>query len=73
MKTVVYNVPNISCMHCVHTIKTEVSELEGVQTVEADAATKRVTVAFDAPASEEKIKDLLAEINYPVSSQVLAS
>lgn len=73
MKTVVYNVPNISCMHCVHTIKTEVSELEGVQKVEADPTTKQVTVVFDAPASEEKIKDLLAEINYPVAGQVLAS
>ena len=64
MKTVTYTVPNISCMHCVHTIKTEVSDLQGVQSVDANAETKQVTVAFDAPATEEKIVDLLKEINY---------
>jgi len=53
-------------MHCVHTIKTELADLEGVKSVEADAATKKVVVSFDAPASEEKIEKLLAEINYPV-------
>lgn len=67
MKTVTYSVPAINCMHCVHTIQTEVSELKGVQSVKADAATKKVDIVFDTPASEEKIKALLAEINYPVT------
>ena len=67
MKTITYTVPNISCMHCVHTIKTEVSDLQGVQSVDADAQTKQVTIAFDAPASEEKIIELLKEINYAPS------
>jgi copper chaperone len=65
MKTVTYNIPNISCGHCVHTIKMEVSELEGVQSVDADADGKQATVVFDEPATDEKIKALLAEINYP--------
>jgi copper chaperone CopZ len=67
MPTVTYNIPNISCNHCVHTIKMEVSDLPGVQSVEADAATKTATITFDAPATEESIKALLAEINYPVA------
>jgi copper chaperone CopZ len=54
-------------MHCVHTIQTEVADLEGVKSVKADAATKIVEIVFDAPASEEKIKVLLTEINYPVA------
>jgi copper chaperone len=65
MKTVTYTIPNISCNHCVHTIKTELTELEGVQTVDADMVTKKTTIVFDEPASEEKIKNYLAEINYP--------
>lgn len=65
MKTVTYTIPNISCMHCVHTIKTEVSDLEGVQAVEANAQTKQTTVTFNDPATEEKIVQLLTEINYP--------
>jgi copper chaperone CopZ len=55
-------------MHCVHTIQTEVADLEGVKSVKADAATKNVEIVFDVPASEEKIKALLTEINYPVAA-----
>ena len=68
MTTVTYSVPNISCGHCVHTIQMEVSELEGVQTVKADQESKMVEIIFDTPASEESIKALMAEINYPVAS-----
>ena len=68
MTTVTYSIPNISCNHCVHTIKSEVSELPGVQSVEADQTAKLATITFAAPATEEKIKSLLAEINYPVAA-----
>ena len=67
MTTVTYSIPNISCGHCVHTIQTELSDLTGVQTVKANEGTKMVEIVFDAPASEQKIKDLLTEINYPVA------
>ena len=55
-------------MHCTHTIETEVAELQGVKSVKADVNTKKVEIAFDAPADETKIKALLAEINYPVAA-----
>ncbi len=67
MTTVTYTIPNITCHHCVHTIKMEVSELDGVQSVEGDPKSKQVTIVFSSPASEEGIKALLAEINYPVA------
>jgi copper ion binding protein len=67
MTTVNYVIPNISCQHCVHTIKSEVSDIEGVKSVTANLETKSVQISFDAPANEQKIKNLLAEINYPVS------
>jgi copper chaperone len=66
MTTVKYSIPNISCGHCVHTIQSELSELPGVQSVQADQASKTAVIVFDAPATEEAIKALLAEINYPV-------
>ena len=65
MATKTFSVPNISCGHCVMTIKRELSELDGVASVEGDPGAKTVTVAWDAPASEDGIKALLAEINYP--------
>jgi copper chaperone len=67
MTTVKYSVPNISCGHCVHTIQTELADLSGIKSVKADAAGKFVEIVFDAPATEDKIKQLLSEINYPVA------
>jgi copper chaperone len=66
MTTVTYTVSAIHCGHCTHTIEMEVGELQGVQSVKADQATKKVQITFDAPASEDTIKALLAEIDYPV-------
>jgi copper chaperone len=70
MTTITYNVAAIHCGHCTHTIEVEVGELQGVQAVKADLDTKKVEVTFDAPASEEQIKTLLAEIEYPVEGLI---
>jgi copper chaperone len=68
MTTVTYFVPNIACGHCVDTIQTELSDVNGIKSVVADQETKKVEVVFEAPASEEKIKVLLALIDYPVAA-----
>jgi len=62
-----YSIPNISCGHCVMNIKNELSELAGVKTVEGDPDKKTITVEWDAPVTEDKIKDTLKEINYPAA------
>ena len=66
MTTKTYSVPSISCGHCVNTIQMEVSEMDGVQSVTANAETKMVKVVFDTPAEESAIKNLMAEINFPI-------
>ena len=71
MTTIKYSVPNISCGHCVHTIQMEVADLEGVQSVQADQETQVVEITFGDPATEESIKALMAEINYPVAGLAL--
>ena len=68
MKNVTYKIPNISCNHCVHTVEMEVGEIKGVTEVTADVETQQAAVTFDEPATEEQIKNLLAEINYPVAA-----
>lgn len=70
MTTVTYTVPAIHCSHCTHTIEMEVGDLQGVQSVKAEEATKKVVITFDAPADENKIKALLAEIDYPVEGLI---
>lgn len=64
--TVTYSIPNISCNHCVHTVTMEVSDLSGVKNVVADLDAKQATITFEPPATELGIKELLAEIDYPV-------
>ena len=59
------NIPNITCNHCVMSVKRELGEIEGVQGVEGDAALKNITVEWNAPATLEKIKAVLNDINYP--------
>lgn len=67
MENKTFSIPNISCGHCVNTIKSELSELDGVSTVEGDIEGKSVEVQWDAPATEDIIKNKLSEINYPAA------
>lgn len=66
MITVKYYIPNISCHHCVNTITKELLALQGVDSVAGDVSSKEVIITFDPPATEKSIKELLAEIDYPV-------
>ena len=70
MTKVMYSVPAMHCGHCTHTVESELSDLQGVQSVKADLATKKVEITFDAPADEQQIKVLLAEINYPAEGLI---
>lgn len=67
MNKITFVVPSISCNHCVHTIETELSEMDGVTSVAASSDTNQVDVEFGAPATEEALLGLLAEIDYPAS------
>ncbi len=60
-------IPNISCGHCVMSIQNELKELDGVKVVDGDPDKKNITIEWDTPATIEKIKDTLKEINYPAS------
>jgi len=67
MEKITLPIPNISCEHCVMTIKRELGEIKGIEEVEGDATTKKITVEWDLPATLEKIKSTLKEINYPAA------
>ncbi len=64
--TVTFSIPNIHCGHCVHTIQSELIDLPGVKSVRADQDLRNAVIEFESPASEEKIKELLESIEYPV-------
>lgn len=67
MEKRIFSVPNISCGHCVMTIKNELSDIKGVHKVEGNPGNRQITVEWDTPATLDKIKETLKEINYPVS------
>ena len=67
MEKKTFSIPNISCGHCVMSIKNELSELEGVKSVEGNPEAKSIDVQWDAPITEDKIKQTLKEINYPAA------
>ncbi len=67
LEQVILTAPDISCGHCVATVKSAVAALDGVQRVEADADTQKVTVVFDAGrTSLQRIESALDEAGYPV-------
>jgi copper chaperone len=65
MEKETFSIPNISCGHCVMSIKNELTELDGVKTVDGSPEAKTIDVVWESPATLEKIKDTLKEINYP--------
>lgn len=44
MKELVYTVPGMSCEHCIAAVRGQLERISGVETIEADLATKRVVV-----------------------------
>jgi copper chaperone CopZ len=46
-------------------IKRELGAVTGISKVEGDPGSKSITVEWQAPATEEKIKATLKGINYP--------
>lgn len=69
MKTIVLNVPDISCEHCERAITGALTPVSGVQSVAVDIPAKQVRVAYQEDAVDvEQMKEILKEEDYPVES-----
>ncbi len=67
MEMVTMKAPDISCEHCVATVKKTVGQFPGVQSVDADADTKIITLTYDpAQVDLAKVEEALDEEGYPV-------
>ena len=60
-----FRIANISCGHCVAAIQKELSEVDGVVRIEGDPGAKSVSVQWELPATEARIRETLSEIGYP--------
>lgn len=69
MATTVLTVPGISCEHCAHTVTEALTPVEGIKQVTVDIPSTRVRVEYDqSQVSIEKMREVLAEEDYPVAS-----
>lgn len=63
-ETKTVTVPNIGCGGCVNAIRNELGEIPGVVAVSGEVEGKRITVQWNAPATWEKIVEVMAGIDY---------
>jgi copper chaperone len=69
MATTVLSVPDISCEHCQNAITKALTPVDGVQSVNVDIPTKKVTVTYDgAKVNIDRFKTILEDEDYPVES-----
>ncbi len=60
-------VEGMSCNHCVNSIKKAVGSLQGVDNVDVDLESKKVTVEYDSSKlNVEAIKDAIEDQGYDV-------
>ena len=60
-----YTVSGMTCSHCVLSVTEEVSEITGVDAVDVDLATGRLSVSGNG-FSDEAVKDAVADAGYEV-------
>ena len=64
-----YNVSNMHCTGCENRIKNSLKMIKGVKSVLADYNTGEVIVELKNEKVREKIKDLLNNLDFPVTSE----
>ncbi len=64
MTSKTFHIPDIGCDGCVRAIRNELEEMAGVQVLAAEVEGRNVTVAWEAPATEQAIVQALAAIDY---------
>ncbi len=63
-----YTVPDVSCEHCVSAITKELTQISGVQNVNVDLETKKVTVVADESVEDQKIREGIDEAGFDISA-----
>ncbi len=73
MSKVVLDVPEISCEHCAQAITRALQPQQGVQRVRVDVPARKVHLEFDeSKISLDRVKEILAEEEYPVEAVATA-
>lgn len=64
MTTTEFQVTGMTCAHCEQAVATEVGQLPGVEAVDVNAATGRLSVTSTAPLDDDKVLAAVDEAGY---------
>ena len=67
MTTSTYTVSGMTCGHCVASVTEEVSEIPGVDDVQVELESGRLTVVSDAPLDPALVRTAVEEAGYAVT------
>jgi copper chaperone len=67
MKERVYSVPEVSCEHCVSAITNELTRIDGVENVQVDLQSKKVTVVASENVAEQQIREGIDEAGFEIA------
>lgn len=68
MTTTTYGIEGMTCASCVQTIEKEVNKLAGIQSVNVNLTTEKMTVAFDSnTVSNEEIEKTVTDTGYKIA------
>lgn len=63
-----YTVTGMTCAHCASSVTEEISQLAGVENVDVDVASDRVTVTSAAPLSDDAVRAAVTEAGYALAA-----
>ena len=67
MTTSTYTVVGMTCGHCVASVTEELTEVPGVEAVEVDLASGRVTLTSAAPLDDARVRAAVDEAGYQLA------
>jgi copper chaperone len=64
-----YTVTGMTCEHCVRSVTEEVGEIDGVQRVDVDLESGRLTVTSQDPLPVDDVRSAVTEAGYELATQ----
>jgi len=62
-----WTVTGMTCHHCVMSVTEELSELDGVESVDVDLESGRVTVTSEAELGRDEVESAVTEAGYALA------
>lgn len=66
--TSTYSVIGMTCAHCAMSVTEEVTQIPGVQDVDVDLGSGRVTITSDSAVDRTRVQDAVEEAGYRLAT-----